>query len=67
MTTKGKHHLYAGQKEDLGNYMMVYLTSASGKTMEQIPMQDISRHMKDKKVIGNSQHEFSKGILCLPT
>lgn len=68
MTRKGKHHhLYEGQKEDLGNYRMVYLTSIPENAMEQIPMEGISRHVKNKKVIGNSQHEFSKCILFLPT
>lgn len=43
----------------------ISLTSVSGKAVYQTLLEVTSRHMKNKKVFGNSQLGFTKAKLCL--
>ncbi|KAK4826567.1 hypothetical protein QYF61_010202 [Mycteria americana] len=53
------------KKENPGNYGLVSFTLIPGMVMEQLIPETTSRHMKDKKVVGNSQHGFMKVKSCL--
>jgi len=55
-----------GKKDDAGNYRLISLTliTPSLKVMEQITLGTVFRHMKDKKVIRNSHHVFTKQKSC---
>jgi len=48
-----------GRKEDLGSDRLVSLISISGNVMEQLILETISRHVKEKG-IESSQHGFTK-------
>jgi len=54
-----------GQKEDLGNYRPVSLTSVSGKIMERFILSALAGHVKDNQGLRPSQHGFMKGRSCL--
>ncbi|PKU37126.1 rna-directed dna polymerase from mobile element jockey- hypothetical protein [Limosa lapponica baueri] len=58
-------HIKNGKKEDPGNYELVSLNRVPGKTGQHILLEAISKHIKDKKVTGNSQQGFTKGQVCL--
>ncbi|TRZ16815.1 hypothetical protein HGM15179_010281 [Zosterops borbonicus] len=46
----------AAKKDDLENYRQVSLTSVLVQMMEKILPETLSKHMKDKKVIGSSHN-----------
>lgn len=54
-----------GEKEDLGNCTSVSLISILGKIMEQILLEAISKHSKNKKVTKRSQYGFMKSKISM--
>jgi len=54
-----------GQKEDLGSYRPVSMTSVLGKVMEQIIFSVLIRLVQDNQGISPSQHGLMKGGSCL--
>ena len=52
-------------KEDLGSYRPVSLSSILGKVMHQLILVDTIKQVEEKKVIRSSQHGFTKGKSCL--
>lgn len=51
--------------EDLGSYKPVSVTSLPSKIMEHILLETILMQTKDGELTGNSQHDFTRGKLCL--
>jgi len=54
-----------GKRKDLRNHGLVSLTLIPGKMMEQITLENICKHINDKKVTETSQQGFMKGKSCL--
>ena len=54
---------FKGKEKDPKIYRLVGFTSTLWKAVHQIILKNISKHIKDKKVIGSNQHGFTKGSL----
>lgn len=57
--------VFKNEKEDPVKYRLISLPCSSGQVMEQITLESISTHAKDKEIAGNSQHGFVLGISCM--
>lgn len=60
-----REQIFKNGKNYLRNYKPISLTSTVVQVMEQIILKAITKHIKDKKVIWNSQHEFMKMKPCM--
>lgn len=54
--------LQKGKKDDVGNNRPISDASVPMKVMEQLILEAISRHMKNKEINRSSQHGFIKGM-----
>lgn len=54
------------KKEARGSCRPVSFTSTPVKVVEQLSLDAFSSHLKDKKVMGNSQRGFTKGTWARP-
>lgn len=52
--------LKKGKKENPGNHRLFSLRSVRGKVMEQLILESIYRHIKDKQIIKRNQFGFTK-------
>jgi len=52
-------------KDNLGNYRLVSLTSIPGNTMKPVILEIISKHIKDQEVTKSIQRGFMKVKSCL--
>lgn len=52
-------------RENPVNYQPISLTSVPVKTMEQILLEAVLRHMDNRKAIWDNQHGLAKGKSCL--
>lgn len=61
LRTRGKAmSLLSGKKKDQESYRLVIYTLIPGKVMEQLILKTVYKHMKDRKLIGSWQHDFTK-------
>ncbi|TRZ08662.1 hypothetical protein HGM15179_018447 [Zosterops borbonicus] len=56
------HNFGKGNKEDPGNYSVNFTYC---NVIEHILLEDMSKYLEDREVIGDSQHGSTKGISCL--
>lgn len=49
----------------MGNYRLVSLASGPKNILQQIFQDTVLRHVENKEVTGDSQHDLTKGKSCL--